>query len=358
MLRLAVLRLLESYFRHRWLYLLPIVLMTILGGVYIVTMKPEYTARGVVYVQQETLLSSLTAVAPDGFTWMTAADASAAQLNELLQTDSFVRAIIQGTDLEENMNMGRDMVIETILKVRESAWAQSIGSNQMLITASSEDAKIAFQLVTAVVENHIQWQVNASRQDSVAAQEFFVDLIQKYRQDLETAQQDLDDYLVVHPEPVRGNRTEIEVLAISRLQSQVDLATTRYSSALDKEEEARLALAQIESVIRQTYFLIDAPSLPENTETSKKDLAVTLAIFMVAGGVLSVIGVIGGALLDRTFRFPVDVDHLLELPVLTSISAPPRERHKVSRFKRAAAAKSAQAVEVDSGIELKDQVVV
>ncbi|MCB9420727.1 MAG: lipopolysaccharide biosynthesis protein [Ardenticatenaceae bacterium] len=358
MLRLAVLRLLESYFRHRWLYLLPIVLLTILGGVYIVTAKPEYRARGVVYVQQETLLSSLTAVAPDGFTWMTAADASASQLNELLQTDSFVRAIIMETDLEENMNMGRDAVVETILKVRESVWAQSIGSNQMLITASSENAEIAYQLVNAVVENHIQWQVNASRQDSVAAQEFFADLIEKYQQDLETTQQELDDYLILHPEPVRGDRPETEVLAISRLQSKVDLATNRYSSALDKEEEARLALAQTESVIRQTYFLIDAPSLPEDTETSKKDLAITLAIFMVAGGVLSVIGVVGGALIDRTFRFPSDVEHLLELPVLTSISAPPRERRKRRKSKEAAVAKPAEVMDVDTAVELKDRVAV
>lgn len=358
MLRLAVLRLLESYFRHRWLYLLPIILMTILGGVYIVNAKPEYRARGVVYVQQETLLSSLTAVAPDGFTWMTAAEASAAELNELLQTDSFVRAIILDTNLEENMNLGRDAVIETILEVRESVWAQSIGSNQMLITSSNEDANIAFQLVNAVVENHIQWQINAARQDSVAAQEFFVDLIEKYQQDLGTAQQELDDYLILHPEPVRGDRSEIEVLAISRLQSQVDLATTRYSSALDKEEEARLALAQVASVIRQTYFLIDAPSLPEDTETSKKDLAVTLAIFMVAGGVLSVIGVVGGALLDRTFRFSIDVEHLLELPVLTTISAPPQERRKFRKSKKAAITEPTQAMDVDSAVELKDQVAV
>jgi capsular polysaccharide biosynthesis protein len=321
-------------------------------------LKPEYRASGVVYVQQESLLSSLTAVAPDGFTWMTAADASAAELNELLQTDSFVRAIILQTGLEKSMDMGRDAVSETISEVRESVWAQSTGSNQMLITASNEDSEIAYQIVNAAVENHIQWQMNAARKDSVSAQEFFVDLIGKYRLDLEAAQQELDDYLILHPEPIRGDRSEIETLAIARLQSRVDLATTRYSSALDKEEEARLALAQVESVIRQQYFLIDAPIMPEDTETSKKDLAVTLAIFMVAGGVLASVGVIGGTLLDRTFRFPIDVEVLLELPVLTNIMAPPEVRTRRKKRRKAKENKLEPMIEADSAIELKDQVAV
>lgn len=356
MLQLAILRLLESYFRHRWLYLLPIVFLALVGGLYIYTLKPEYRATGVVYVQQESLLSSLTAVAPDGFTWMTAADASAAQLNELLQTDSFVRAIILETDLEEEMDKGRDAVSETIETVRKSVWAQSTGSNQMLITGSNEDSQVAYQLVNATVENHIQWQMNSARKDSVSAQEFFVDLIEKYRLDLEATQQELDDYLILHPEPIRGDRSEIENMAISRLQSRVELATSRLSSALDKEEEARLALAQIESVIRQQYFLIDAPSIPEDTETSTKDLAVTLAIFMIAGGIVSVVGIVGGTLLDRTFRFPVDVNVLIELPVLTSVAAPPPVRDRRKKTKKAAKETAAVVNDVDTAIELKDRV--
>lgn len=358
MLRLAVLRILESYFRHRWLYLLPIVFLTIIGGVYIATLDPEYEASGVVFVQRETLLSSLSGVAPDGFAWVTASDASASELNELLQTDSFIRAVILQTDLEEEMDQGRETVEQTIDMVRKSVWARSIGSNQMQISASHEDANVVFQLVNSVVENHIQWQTNASMNDSLSAQEFFTDLIQKYTLDLENAQRELDDYLIAHPEPIRGDRTEIEILAISRLQSQVDLATSRLSSALNKEEDARLALSQVESNIRQTYFLVDAPTIPEDTETSKVQLAASLVIFMVAGGILSAVSVVGGTLLDRTFRFPYDVEHFLELPVLTEIAAPVKARGKRKRFKKSTVEQPSLAMNGDSAIELKDQVAI
>jgi uncharacterized protein involved in exopolysaccharide biosynthesis len=358
MLRLAILRILESYFRHRWLYLLPIVFLTALGGVYIAALSPEYQASGVVFVQRETLLSSLSGVAPDGFAWVTASDASASELNELLQTDSFIRAVILQTDLEEDMDMGREAVEETIDMVRKSISVRSIGSNQMQISASHEDANVVFQLVNSVVENHIQWQTNASMNDSLSAQEFFAELIQKYSLDLENAQRELDDYLITHPEPIRGDRTEIEVLAISRLQSQVDLATSRLSSALNKEEDARLALSQVESNIRQTYFLVDAPTIPEDTETSKVELAATLVIFMVAGGIFSAVSVVGGTLLDRTFRFPYDVEHILELPVLTEIAAPVKPRRKLRKSRKVAAEQPSLSVNEDSAIEFKDQVAI
>lgn len=358
MLRLAVLRILESYFRHRWLYLVPFVFLTILGGIYIVIKSPEYQASGVIFVQNETLLSSLSGVAPDGFAWVTASNASASELNELLQTDSFVRAVISQTDLEDEMDQGREVVKKTIELVRKSVTVRSIGSNQVLVLASHKDANVVFQLVNAVVENHIQWQTNASMNESVAAQEFFADLILKYRSDLENAQRELDDYLITHPEPIRGERTEIEILAIARLQSEVDLATERYSSALNKEEDARLVLAQVESNIRQTYFLVDAPTVPEETETSKLDLVVILAVFMVAGGILSVVGVIGGALMDRTFRFPFDVEHILELPVLTEIAAPISDRGSRRKAKRDAKEKTTLVINGDSAIELQDKVVI
>ncbi len=358
MLRLAVLRLLESYFRHRWLYLLPFAFLTVLGIAYIVLKSPEYQASGVVFVQQETLLSSLSGVAPDGFAWVTASDASASELNELLQTDSFIRAVISQTDLEDEMDQGREVVKKTIELVRKSVTVRSIGSNQVLITASHKDANVVFQLVNAVVENHIQWQTNASMNESVSAQEFFADLILKYRADLENAQNELDDYLITHPEPIRGQRTEVEMLAIARLQSQVDLATERYSSALNKEEDARLVLTQVESNIRQTYFLVDAPTIPEETETSKLDLVVILLVFMIAGGILSAVSIIGGTLLDQTFRFTYDVEHLLGLPVLTEIAAPIPDRGSRKKAKRDAKEKTTLVINGDSSIELKDKVII
>ena len=152
MVRLVVLRILESYFRHRWLYLLPIVLMSILGVVFVLVTKPTYTAKGVLYVETQSYLASLTAVRDSNASWWTTPSQAVNQeISELLQTDAFVRAIIQRTSLEENMDKG-PIIVETIIKsTRENVWAVSLGNNQLQVNAVHEDPEIAYQIVTAVI---------------------------------------------------------------------------------------------------------------------------------------------------------------------------------------------------------------
>lgn len=52
MVRLVLLRVLESYFRHRWLYLLPTVLMIGVGGMSFMNHTDEYIASSTFYVQK------------------------------------------------------------------------------------------------------------------------------------------------------------------------------------------------------------------------------------------------------------------------------------------------------------------
>jgi uncharacterized protein involved in exopolysaccharide biosynthesis len=320
MVRLVLLRLLESYFRHRWVYLLPIVLMVAVSGAYYKTLTPTYVSSGVLHVQGESLLSSLNAVSSGTAPyWMTPADVTVGELRDLLRTDAFTRAIIAQTDLEENMSRGADAVKETIEEVRSAIWVDPIGSNQVQVSAAHERPHIAQQLVLAASEAQIQWTINSQLNESEVAQGFFAELIQVYGSDLEVARQELKAYYETHPEPIRGDRPQIEQIEINRLQSAIDLTSSRYASALDKDENARLVRSQIESDSRQTHYLLDAPKLPDKPHTSRKEVALYMGIIVMAGVALSVVGIIGGALLDRSFRFPIDVRHGLYLPILATV---------------------------------------
>lgn len=320
MVRLVTLRMLESYFRHRWLYLLPIVFMTALGAVFVLVNKPTYTAKGVLYVETQSYLASLTDLRDSGASWWTTpAESVNQEISELLQTDAFVRAIIQRTSLEEQMGKGSVVVDTIIADTRKNVWPTPLGNNQLQVNAVNEDPEVAYQIVNAVIEGYLQWRVNADLAESEVAQSFFTDLIDTYSADLSAAREAMRSYLDAHPTPLRGDRPGDEVLEISRLQGEIDLAASRYATALDKEEETRLAMAQIESDARQTYFLIDAPTVPEKPDTSLRKLALSGGIFTVIGVFLSIGLIIGAALLDRSFRFPIDVIHRLELPVLTMV---------------------------------------
>jgi capsular polysaccharide biosynthesis protein len=319
-LRLISLRLLESYFHRRWLYLLPCVIMAAAAYLYVSRLPVTYTSHGTLYVQNKTLLSSLTAIRNDGLSWVTPAQATVSEVYELLNTKAFVRAIIENTDLEIKVIDDTAAVENTIKEARNAIWVQTLGSNLVLIGAVHEMPRVTHQLVTSTIDTYIRWKSNLSRDDSVAAQEFFTELIGNYETELMPARQALADYLRVHPKPVRGERPEQEVTEIALLQAAVDRAQERLSHAQNQEESARLALVQTESDVRQSYSIVDAPLRPLTPERSLKELALTVAVFLFAGVALSATAIVGAALLDQTHRFPIDVKHGLHLPVLAMVA--------------------------------------
>jgi uncharacterized protein involved in exopolysaccharide biosynthesis len=319
MARLVILRLLDSYFRHRWLNLMPFVLMLALGGASFYLAEPQYTSRGRLYVQKSSLLPSLTQIGNDGFSWQSPTQIVASELSELVQTEAFVRSVIQKTDLEANMSAGPQAVQKTIDDFRKALSVQMVGDNVIEISAKSKSPQLAQQLTSATIEAYSAWKLNGDRQESAVAQSFFADVLPGYQQELQRARDEMQTYLKSHPEKLRGERPPEEVIEIGRLQAAVDTAAKRVESAMEKEESARLAQAQAESSVRQNYLLIDAPSQPTQPEASLRDRVTGPVIFGVVGLLLSFGGIIGGALLDRSFRFSLDVRNSLELPVLALV---------------------------------------
>ncbi len=332
MLRLVLFRVLESYFRHRWLYFVPVLLMAAFAGLGYVRAKPVYISRGAFYVQKATLLASLTALSQEGFSWVTPAEQTVDEIKELMQTDAFVRAMIQKTNLEKEMEKGSAAAGLAFANVRRSVWSQTLGNNLVMVGASYGDAETAEQLSRALLEAYLLWRINSDQQESATAQQFFAGLVQKYQTDLNNARADLKTYLDQNPDPVRGERTSSEKIELDRLQGMIDLYSKQLVSAIEKEEDARLNMSKTESDVRQKYYTIDAPRLPTTTENSKRQAAINAAIYVVIGVVLAIVAIIVAALLDTALRFPVDVRHGLSLPVLASIPEPkPPKRAKAKK---------------------------
>jgi hypothetical protein len=77
--------------------------------------------------------------------------------------------------------------------------------------------------------------------------------------------------------------------------------------------------------------------MPVSPETSLRELAINATVFLAAGVVLTILGIVVGALLDRSFRFPIDVDHGLSLAVLASVpDTTPKKRWWQRIFRRKA----------------------
>lgn len=304
----------------------------------VLTAKPSYIAVGAVYVEKESLLATLTSLQDSGLAWVTPAQATVDEFKELIQTDAFIRAIISQTDIESEMNQGDTKVSEIIGDTRASIWAVPLGNNLIQVGATHEKGPIAEQLAKALVESYLQWKIKSDQQDSTSAQVFFDDLVKTYRADLQKAQNDQQAFLEEHPDPVRGERTLLEEVQINDLQRMVSEANTRLTNAIEKLDSAKLALSQSDSKARQTYQLIDTPHVPPGTGTSKTKMAMNAVIMAVVGLILGVVAAAGAAFLDSSFRFPIDVENTLSLPVL-AIVPDAGGQGKAARGKRAGKAR-------------------
>jgi capsular polysaccharide biosynthesis protein len=320
MTRIFLLRFFESYFRHRWLYLLPILLTTLAGTLYLYRLEPKYNSNGIMYVSNQTMLNSLSQVPNDNTNWwVTPAQATGNEINNLIQSNAFVRAIISGTDLEKYMNGNQEQIQAVIDVVRKSLWVTPIGNNHLYTSASFEDPQIAYQMVNSMVTSYVNWQINKEIMNSQVAKDFFEEQIHLHALELEGVRQQLRDYYDSHPAPLRGDRPISEQLEIERLQAEINMVAGRYDGARGKAENANLALQQVESDVRQTYLLLDAPLIPEKPDISRRKMASQLGIFTAVGILMSIIGVAGSTILDRTFRFPLDVQYRLNIPVIAVI---------------------------------------
>jgi hypothetical protein len=160
------------------------------------------------------------------------------------------------------------------------------------------------------------------------------DLVITYGVELEAAREALREYLAAHPEPLRGERPDAELLEIDRLQGLLSLAGTRYARALEQQEGARLATAQAEADVRQTYFVVDAPTIPTEPAVSLRQQAVTGMVFVAVGAIIAAAAVVGSSILDRSFRFPVDVEYGLGLAVLSVVPDTRPKRPRLAFLRR------------------------
>ena len=204
---LSIMRFLENLFQNIWLYLIPFLLMMLAYGASFFILADEFASRGVLFVQHDTLIDQVSSIGQDNFSFfLSPSEQTAEQMIELLNTDAFIRLIIQQTPLEAKMAEGDKTVRETIEDTRDAINVGITGSNNVEVRATWDDREVAWKMANATLNSFIEWKINSDKRDSFAAREFLEQLVPQYENERLAAVQELEAYLVQHPEPFRGDR--------------------------------------------------------------------------------------------------------------------------------------------------------
>lgn len=325
MSRQLPLRLLETFFRRWLLYLVPVAVFLALGVASVWSTEDEYVATGVVYVDDETLLATLTEVrAASGQWWKSAAELASEQMTSAFQTDGLVLAMAERAGMEQALADGT----ATIGDVRRSVSVAPNGSNLIQVRAARAVPEESSKLAAAAVDSFIDFVIESNLSESSSAETFLAGLVGKYEQDVAQARGALDTYLQLRPGPESGSRPALEQTEIDRLQSAIQTAEERYKNAIGKLEGAQLASAQTRADVSQRFRVVDEPQTPTAPVSSLRETAMTLAMFGLLGVALSATAVVAAALLDRSIRNVGDVTERLHSVVLAALPeaspAPPQ----------------------------------
>jgi uncharacterized protein involved in exopolysaccharide biosynthesis len=322
--RHVVARLLETFFRRWWLYVLPIVLLVGLG-VFTAGRKADTYRSTAVLRADETLIAELQDVARiDTLDFESPAGATARQINEALRTDDFVRLVSEGAGIPE------DSLVVTFANIRRDVWASAEGQRLVSVNASTLDPQLAQRLVESTITTYTQAIVDSQVKDSEVTLELLAEQQAQYQTDLETATEDLRTYLIQNPEPLDG-RTVLEQFEVDRLSGAVTRADDRLSKTADDIQAAELRREQATSEATQTLRVVDPASFPLAPTSGLRDVVFTVGTFAILGVLLMVGAVVGASLLDRSLRFAEEVRARLGVEVLAVVPVEPRSGRRRRR---------------------------
>jgi uncharacterized protein involved in exopolysaccharide biosynthesis len=337
--RSLLMRLLESFFRRWWLYLVPVLLLAVVGAATVAGAKGSFKSIGTFNVESSTVLSTLSGNTQN-FGFDTPAVATTKRINSMLQTDSFVKDIATKANLDGALTSGQI----TLGQIRSSLGTAANGANLVQVVASYRDPVVAQQLAKATIDAFVQGVIDSASSQGTAAVTFFSGQLKTDQATVDQARQALDDYQGSHPAPAIGTRPVDEQSQINRLSDAVTQAQAGYNTTLSKSQDAQLTIEQTKADVGNQLSLVDSPALPTAPESKLKSSILSFATFVALGILLSAGAVFVGTLFDHSLRTVGEVRERLGVPALAVVpDVGGRRAHRVRPPKEARHAKEARA---------------
>lgn len=312
---MSVKRYLGTFYRGRRLYL-PVLLLlliaTVLGTYYLARTQYEATAR--IWVDKPALDNVLSPNASSGYL-VSPGQQQADKLTQLLQTDSFVEAMLKNTNLSGRLasNPDRDRVIKD---VRGKLTVTPLGSNTIKVTYAGSDPVLCQQVVQSTLDQFRARDLTARVEQSAIETQFYQKQLQIYEDQVNAAAKRVDDFQRAHPYP---DPSSPQYLELQGLQRELETARALLNTTSTKIEQANAANSLSDTSRQVEFQILDAPTVPNRPAATVARIAEYLALGLVASFALIFCAVAFATWQDTTIRNGDDLQRLTRAPLLDAI---------------------------------------
>ena len=309
-------RLLEAFFRHKLLILMPVIAtpLLVLPAAFVLV-KPFFEASAGVWVERPSYIPA----AEDWNRYITPAQNQHGKLTEMLRTRAFIEDVARRTSLAPLLatSEGRDEVADYL---QRSISAAASGNKLLNVRVRADSGEIAYEVIVATL--------NAFRDRSAADRAtqtsmviaFYEGQVKNAEEELSKARDALRRYLVANPryssiDPsarVVGASLGLPVAAIDpqladliRAQENAQKEQERLRGLLDQAQfDSQAALEGGDAA----FQVVDQPVMPTTAQRERRRLIIfptaALLVGLAVGGALLVILTVS----DRSARWADDLD--------------------------------------------------
>lgn len=309
-------KLLEAFFRHKLIVLLPPLLIPIIvAPIALLTAPIAYESIVGVWVDRPTYLDRKGG-APQ---YTSAAASQASQLAELLHTRAFMLDVVQRTSLAPLLaSKAGEARVQDLLDrgVTVAAASQAGGSHLLTIRTRFTTPQLAYQVAQAIVDAYVDRNSNQLIDQSSTAISFFQSQLQSAQDNATKASQDLSQYAIAMGYASSGDGTPLapDVQSTSAYDPRFAELQANAHFAQQQVDQARAALqsAQQSSAAAMQgadvgFQVIDPPQVPTAPVTQLKNALIYVAAALVVGLGISVLVLVLLLASDRSIRQDADL---------------------------------------------------
>jgi capsular polysaccharide biosynthesis protein len=309
--RRALLNVLETFFRKPVLYLLPVFLLTALGVMTAMNSSKEYQSTGVLNASAGSLLNEITEQSRS-YGFERPSTVTARNINNLLRTSVFLGTVIQLAELDDEVDNG----FLTTDQIRSAISARASGDTLVAVSATTQVPELSQALASGTLRGFVEYVKSQDIADAQVRYDTYQSLYDANVRRLQEAEQELEDYLLAHPEDANGERPITEELEVDRLSTAQRRAEDAIQATQTDLTDATLARDVASTVVDRQLRILDEPGMPGAPTSGVRDKVMTVGIFFVLGAALSLAFVVLAAVLDRSVRLPSDISSKFGLEVL------------------------------------------
>jgi uncharacterized protein involved in exopolysaccharide biosynthesis len=332
-------RLLETFFRHRLLLLGPVVLVLVGATGWVFIQPPTYDSSVRVWVERQTLVPD-----PNSNPYLTPAQEQAGVLTELISTKYFDSKVgkrsplaaalrdasahssggirtrlmrlvgLAGPAVQLTDSQVDDQVYTSILS---STLVFPSGPEIITVTFRAGDPQMAALVAQAIVNQFMDETLTNQRVQAEAAAAFYSSQVNQSQADQATADKAVDDYLLANPSQRSVNA--IPDARMLQLRRDDDAAHQRTQSVLDKLDQARLNRVALDQSGTAGVRVLDKAETPTQPSSIKKVVLQAAGVGLVLAVLILVVGVLALTWLDSTIRRPQEVETILDLRPVGSV---------------------------------------